>query len=110
MSALVLHPEPGRQGAREIGLCLSVGARGRDVRSQFLMESADRCLLGGIGGILVGFLATEAIAHYAGWSAYFSTEAMTVAVSVSAGVGLFFGFYPARKASRLDPIVALRQE
>jgi len=95
---------------REIGLRLSVGARGRDVLSQFLVESVVLCVLGGIGGILVGVLATEAIAHYAGWPAYFSTEAMMVAVSVSAGVGLFFGFYPAWKASRLDPIVALRQE
>jgi len=95
---------------REIGLRLSVGARGRDVLSQFLVESVVLCIVGGIGGILVGVLATEAIAHYAGWPAYFSTEAMMVAVSVSAGVGLFFGFYPAWKASRLDPIVALRQE
>jgi putative ABC transport system permease protein len=95
---------------REIGLRLSVGARGRDVLSQFLVESVVLCVLGGIGGILVGVLATEAIAHYAGWPAHFSTEAMMVAVSVSAGVGLFFGFYPAWKASRLDPIVALRQE
>jgi putative ABC transport system permease protein len=95
---------------REIGLRLSVGARGRDVLSQFLVESTILCLLGGIGGILVGLLATEVIATYAGWPAVFSTEAMIAAVSVSAAVGLFFGFYPAWKASRLDPIVALRQE
>lgn len=95
---------------REIGLRLAVGARGRDVLSQFLIESIILCVLGGIGGILLGFVATEMIAAYAGWPALFSTQAMIVAVSVSAAVGVFFGFYPAWKASRLDPIVALRQE
>jgi len=95
---------------REIGLRLSVGARGRDVLTQFLVESVILCLLGGLGGILIGWLATEAIAAYAGWPALFSRDAMIAAVSVSAAVGLFFGFYPAWKASRLDPIVALRQE
>jgi putative ABC transport system permease protein len=95
---------------REIGLRLSVGARGRDVLTQFLIESVVLCMLGGIGGILIGLLSTNLIAAYAGWPALFSREAMVVAVSVSAGVGLFFGFYPAWKAARLDPIVALRRE
>ena len=95
---------------REVGLRLSVGARSRDVLSQFLVEAVVLCLLGGLGGILLGVLATEIIAVYAGWPALFSREAMIVAVSVSAAVGIFFGFYPAWKASRLDPIVALRQE
>jgi len=95
---------------REVGLRLSVGARGRDVLSQFLVEAVVLCMLGGIGGILVGVAATEVIARYAGWPALFSTEAMLVAVGVSAAVGLFFGFYPAWKASRMDPIVALRRE
>jgi len=95
---------------REIGLRLSVGARGRDILTQFLIESVILCLLGGIGGIALGLAATEMIANYAGWPALFSTEAMIAAVSVSAAVGLFFGFYPAWKASRLDPIVALRRE
>jgi putative ABC transport system permease protein len=95
---------------REIGLRLSVGARGRDVLSQFLVEAVVLCLLGGLGGVLLGVVATEVIANYAGWPALFSTEAMLIAVTVSASVGLFFGFYPAWKASRLDPIVALRTE
>jgi putative ABC transport system permease protein len=95
---------------REIGLRLSVGARGRDVLTQFLIESMVLCLFGGIGGILLGLLATNLIASYAGWPALFSTEAMITAVSVSGAVGLFFGFYPAWKAARLDPIEALRRE
>ena len=95
---------------REVGLRLAVGAREPDVLLQFLIESIILCLLGGLGGILLGIFATEMIASYAGWPALFSTEAMVVAVTVSAAVGLFFGFYPAWKASRLDPIVALRRE
>ncbi|AXI99430.1 putative ABC transport system permease protein [Cyclonatronum proteinivorum] len=95
---------------REIGLRLAVGARGPDVLLQFLIESVVLCLLGGIGGILLGLAATEVIAAYAGWPAIFSTDAMLIAVSVSAAVGVFFGFYPAWKASRLDPIEALRRE
>lgn len=95
---------------REVGLRLAVGARSPDVLLQFLIEAVVLCLLGGIGGILLGIISTELIATYAGWPALFSTEAMLVAVGVSAAVGVFFGFYPAWKASRLDPIVALRTE
>ena len=95
---------------REIGLRLAVGAKSPDVLLQFLIESVVLCLLGGIGGIALGVISTELIATYAGWPALFSTEAMIVAVVVSAAVGVFFGFYPAWKASRLDPIVALRTE
>lgn len=95
---------------REIGLRLSVGARGRDVLMQFLNESVILCLLGGFGGIMLGALATRAIATYAGWPTLFSVDAMIAAVTVSAAVGVFFGFYPAWKASRLDPIQALRHE
>jgi putative ABC transport system permease protein len=95
---------------REVGLRLAVGARGPDVLLQFLIESVILCLIGGLGGILIGVVSTELIASYAGWPALFSTEAMIAAVSVSAAVGLFFGFYPAWKASRLDPIIALGRE
>jgi len=95
---------------QEVGLRLSVGARGPDVLLQFLMEAVVLCVLGGLGGILIGLVATEVIATYAGWPALFSVEAMLVAVTVSAAVGVFFGFYPAWKASRLDPIEALRRE
>ncbi len=95
---------------REVGLRLAVGAKSPDVLLQFLIEAVVLCLLGGIGGIILGVITTELIATYAGWPALFSTEAMLVAVGVSAAVGVFFGFYPAWKASRLDPIVALRTE
>jgi putative ABC transport system permease protein len=95
---------------REVGLRLAVGAKSPDVLLQFLIEAVVLCLLGGIGGIALGVISTEVIATYAGWPALFSTEAMVVAVGVSAAVGVFFGFYPAWKASRLDPIVALRTE
>jgi putative ABC transport system permease protein len=95
---------------REIGLRLSVGARARDVLLQFLNESVILCLLGGVGGIVLGAVATDVIATYAGWPALFSADAMIVAIAVSFAVGVFFGFYPAWKASRLDPIVALRRE
>jgi len=95
---------------KEVGLRLAVGARSPDVLMQFLIEAVVLCLLGGLGGILLGLITTEAIANYAGWPVMFSTEAMIIAVSVSALVGVFFGFYPAWKASRLDPIVALRSE
>ena len=95
---------------REVGLRLAMGARGPDVMLQFLIEAVILCLIGGLGGIFVGFAATEIIASYAGWPALFSTGAMLAAVGVSAAVGLFFGFYPAWKASRLDPIIALGRE
>jgi putative ABC transport system permease protein len=95
---------------KEVGLRLAVGARSPDVLLQFLIEAVVLCLIGGLGGILLGLVTTETIANYAGWPAVFSTEAMIIAVSVSALVGVFFGFYPAWKASRLDPIVALRTE
>lgn len=95
---------------REIGLRLSLGAKQREILWQFLIESIILCLIGGLGGIALGSISTELIARYAGWPALFSTEAMITAVSVSASVGLFFGFYPAWKAARLDPIEALRRE
>lgn len=95
---------------REVGLRLAMGARGPDVMLQFLIEAVILCLIGGLGGIFVGFAATEIIASYAGWPALFSTGAMLAAVGVSAAVGLFVGFYPAWKASRLDPIIALGRE
>jgi ABC-type antimicrobial peptide transport system permease subunit len=95
---------------REIGLRMAVGARGRDVLRQFLLEAAILCLCGGIVGVVLGRVASITITAVLGWPTLPSIEAILAAVAVSAGVGLIFGYYPAWKASRLDPIEALRYE
>ena len=96
---------------REIGLRMAVGARGRDgVLRQFLVEAVVLCLAGGIVGIVLGrgvSLAVTAILH---WPTMPSIPAIIAAVAVSVSVGIVFGYYPAWKASRLDPIDALRYE
>ena len=95
---------------REIGLRMAVGARRRDILSQFLTEAALLSMIGGLVGILLGVLGSLAFTAFGEWPAMIKFEAILVAFSVSAAVGLFFGFYPARTASRLDPIEALRRE
>jgi macrolide transport system ATP-binding/permease protein len=95
---------------REIGLRLAVGARPRDIRGQFLVESVTLSLLGGLAGIVVGVGAAGAIAAFAGWPILISSTSVLIAVCFSAAVGIFFGYYPALRASRLDPIAALRFE
>jgi ABC-type antimicrobial peptide transport system permease subunit len=95
---------------REIGLRMAVGARGRDILWQFLVEALVLCLIGGIIGILLGALSSFLVTKFLNWPTASSPTAIVVAVLVSAGVGLGFGFYPAWKASRLDPIEALRYE
>jgi ABC-type antimicrobial peptide transport system permease subunit len=95
---------------REIGLRMAVGARGRDILWQFLVEALVLCLIGGIIGILLGALSSLLVTKFLNWPTQSSPAAIVVAVLVSAGVGLGFGFYPAWKASRLDPIEALRYE
>jgi ABC-type antimicrobial peptide transport system permease subunit len=95
---------------REIGLRMAVGARARDILRQFLTEAVLLCLLGGIGGILLGRGASVAVTSLLEWPTVPSLPAVVVAVAVSASVGLVFGYYPAWKASRLDPIEALRYE
>ncbi len=95
---------------REIGLRMAVGARSRDILQQFLIESIVLCLLGGIVGILLGHGAAAMVHRYLAWPVASSPEAVVAAVAVSAAVGIVFGFYPAWKASRLDPIDALRYE
>ena len=95
---------------REIGLRMAVGARGWDIMRQFLVEALVLCLAGGAIGIFLGWLASYLVTRFLGWSTLISPVAIVVAVLVSAGVGLIFGFYPAWKASRLDPIEALRYE
>ena len=95
---------------REIGLRLAVGARPRDIRAQFLIEATTLSTIGGAIGVVVGVGAAYAIAQAAGWPSLVSANAVLIAVAFSSLVGVFFGFYPARRASRLDPIEALRRE
>jgi ABC-type antimicrobial peptide transport system permease subunit len=95
---------------REIGLRMAVGARGRDIMCQFLVESAMLCLIGGVLGCAIGRGVSWSLWHFKGWTTEFAPLAYIAAVVVSAAVGLIFGFYPAWKASRLDPIEALRYE
>src|SRR5579871_1249477 len=95
---------------REIGLRQAVGAKTRDILSQFLVEAVTLSLLGGIIGIGIGIVASKLISVFAQWSTLVSPAAILLAFLFSALVGVFFGFYPARKAALLDPIDALRYE
>jgi len=95
---------------REIGIRLAVGARSRDILRQFLMEAFALSSIGGGIGIVLGISASECLSLVAEWPTLVSLEAVVIAFLFSAAVGIFFGFYPARKASLLDPIEALRYE
>ena len=95
---------------REIGLRMAVGARGRDILAQFLVEAVTLSLIGGAIGVALGAVATWAVGQFSGWQVSLSLSAIVLAVGFSAVVGVFFGFYPARRASRLLPIQALRYE
>jgi putative ABC transport system permease protein len=95
---------------REIGTRMAVGAHGRDILTQFLIEAMTLSVIGGIIGIITGIVASKIIAVMKNWSSLISPGSIIVAFIVSAGVGVFFGFYPARKAAQLDPIDALRYE
>jgi ABC-type antimicrobial peptide transport system permease subunit len=95
---------------REIGIRMAVGARGSDILRQFLAEAVVLCMSGGIAGILLGRGASVAITALMHWPTLMSLPAIVASVAVSCSVGIIFGFYPAWKASRLDPIEALRYE
>ncbi len=95
---------------REIGIRIAVGARGRDILLQFLIESLVLSLIGGILGIGIGIAGTLILSHFTQWPTLFSVNAILLAFLFSGSVGVFFGFYPARKASLLNPIEALRYE
>jgi putative ABC transport system permease protein len=95
---------------REIGLRMAVGARGCDILSQFLVEAVTLALVGGACGVVLGIAGAYAIGHFAGWPTDLDIGAILLAAGFAASVGVFFGFYPARKASRLMPIEALRYE
>ncbi|MEW6303649.1 MAG: ABC transporter permease [Verrucomicrobiota bacterium] len=95
---------------REIGIRMAVGARGRDILLQFLIEAITLSSIGGVIGILVGLGTSKILSAVKNWPSFTSPESVIVAFVFSAAVGIFFGFYPARKASQLDPIEALRYE
>lgn len=95
---------------REIGLRMAVGAWPGNILRQFLTESVMLCFLGGAVGILMGRGASALVSMLLNWPTELSLEAIAAAFAVSATVGILFGYYPAWKASRLDPINALRYE
>jgi putative ABC transport system permease protein len=95
---------------REIGLRMAVGARGRDILMQFQVEAVTLSLIGGVIGIALGLGGSRAISQFAEWRTQVPPQAVAMAFGFAACVGIFFGFYPARKAAQLDPIEALRYE
>ena len=99
-----------RERTREIGIRKAIGARGRDILAQFLVEALTLSLLGGLIGILFGLAASAVIGQLAGWGFHFYPTTVAAAVLFSLAVGVVFGVWPARQAARLDPISALRYE
>ena len=95
---------------REIGLRMAVGARTRDILGQFLVEAVTLSLIGGLAGVALGIGASVVIAKLFGWRILLSPQAIALAVTFAFIIGVFFGFYPARKAARLNPVEALRFE
>ncbi len=95
---------------REIGIRMAIGARGSDVLTQFLVESIVMGILGGVIGLAIGVVGATVLGHFTGWETVISPIVMLVAVGFSGAVGVFFGYYPARRAAALNPIEALRYE
>jgi len=95
---------------KEIGIRMSVGATAKNILSQFLIEAIVLSLVGGVIGIFIGVFASRLISIFAGWTTMVSPESVALSFLFAAAVGVFFGFYPARKAARLNPIDALRYE
>ena len=95
---------------REIGVRRALGATRKDILGQFLIEAMLLSFIGGLIGILLGFMMTRIISSYAGWKTIMDFGSVLLAFGVSASVGILFGIYPARKAAMLNPIEALRYE
>ncbi|HTY00283.1 MAG TPA: ABC transporter permease [Bacteroidota bacterium] len=95
---------------REIGIRMSIGARRADIMQQFLIEAIMLSVLGGLIGIAMGWVSSGLISRLAGWPVFVSSSSIGISFAFSAAVGMFFGFYPARKAAKLSPIEALRYE
>jgi putative ABC transport system permease protein len=95
---------------REIGIRMAVGAKSRQILTQFLLEAVVLSTIGGILGVVCGLVGAKLVSVLAGWTTLVSADAIVLAVLFSSAVGIFFGFYPARKAAHLDPIQAMRYE
>ncbi len=95
---------------REIGVRMAVGAKPRHILAQFLVEALTLSLMGGVIGVALGLLAAQRLSVSFGWPTLVRPDIIAISVGFSAAVGIIFGLYPARKASRLDPIEALRYE
>jgi ABC-type antimicrobial peptide transport system permease subunit len=95
---------------REIGLRIALGARQSQIQGQFLAEAVVLCICGGLIGVLCGLMAANATATIAGWSLVISYPSIALAMTLAAGTGILFGYLPARRAGRLNPIDALRSE
>jgi putative ABC transport system permease protein len=95
---------------REIGLRLAIGARPRDVRKQFLLEAVVLCIVGGMVGVLLGGIMAFGVAKFVGWRVLLEPQVAAIAVAFAGMVGVFFGYYPAKQAARLQPVIALRSD
>ncbi|MEJ2738974.1 MAG: FtsX-like permease family protein, partial [Dehalococcoidia bacterium] len=95
---------------REIGILKALGAKERDIWGQFLIEAVFLTFIGGIVGVIMGWVASKMVSHFGEMSTLVTADTIILAVSVSICIGVFFGFYPAWSASRLNPIEALRYE
>ena len=95
---------------REIGIRKAIGARFSDILCQFVIEAVVLSLTGGLIGIICGFIGADLVARIAGWTTVITPLSVVLSFIVSIAIGLFFGIYPARRAAKLDPIVALRAD
>jgi len=95
---------------KEIGVRRAIGATQRDILRQFLLESVLQCIIGGAAGIVGGFLCAVALRYFTSFPASVRTWVAVLGLVLSSAIGLFFGIYPATRAARLDPVVALRAE